>query len=191
MTSINAITNSGRKVSIVPCGVQENGNYKVTLYIDGLDGQHPYSYVGDGYIHLDADVDYTQKEIEAIKEINLYHFASKIDILTDIKEIENISVIERKKTTSELAKEYFHMLRDAFLQPKDLFSSLFNQPTKWRFKLNFKAFSKKIQKYQYKSIESLVPMRSIHIGGTFQKFYEDQSWLSDAENLKGKKIYLA
>jgi hypothetical protein len=193
METIKGITNSGKEVSIIPWGVQENGNYKVTLYIDGLNSDRPYYYPNEGYLHL-CDIEYTEKEIEAIQEITKYYFARKIEILTDIREIDHQIIIDREKTIKERIAEYFKNLFDCFFPPEDVFAAMFGQPTKRLFKLNFKKWSNrdKVKKYIYKSVDILVPIKSLHIGGSFQRYFHgDNSWLSEAEALKGEKIYLA
>lgn len=193
--TIKAITNSGRKVSIIPWGVQENGKYKVTLYIDGLNGQHPRC-CDDGYVHLIPDHEYNDAEKTEINEINKFHFANKIEFLTNVTEIISSTYITSKKTNKEILNQILKNIKNVFVEStwEDFWVNCGikeKSPIWKRLQFKPKEIKRKIYFYNYKRVEEIVPLQSLHLGGTFQKFYSDKNWIKESEELSGSQICLA
>ena len=44
---------------------------------------------------------------------------------------------------------------------------------------------------QYEDIGQVVPLAEAHLGGTWQRYYEDNTWFKEAEEIKDGRIYLA
>lgn len=136
---------------------------------------------GTGYMHIDTDRESefygkswqaNKEEYEnAVKDVVIQYFAGKAKVRSGYFRLKYLTVRKGLRPIKQI-------LHDMFFE-----TSLFGEKTV-RFKLRVRWFEKKT--YEVKD-----PMDCPPLGGTFQKYFTDNSWLKEAEKLKGETIYLA
>lgn len=166
MLTINAQTNSGSKIQIVT----DAEISFLTIY-----GDKKYYDVNDGYVHL-LDQEYTPDEIAAIKKLNTLSFAGKLpEIRTDMKSV------EYKNLTVPLAKS--QIIKS--LLPRFTITGIFGDRSLKNLRINWKpAYT------TTRMVDCLVPFE-LHLGGSWQSYYGNNDWLTEAEQIKGSRVYLA
>lgn len=178
MTTIQARANSGRTFAITHHGIRD-GLIHVSVTSESA---HPYSICDDGYIHL-IDADYTPEQIAAIKEINTYQFAERLSIESEIGEM--VSILYNAGTMP-----MYSMIRE-HLRSCDITDWLGevaapDLETAQRFPIPWA----ELNTIKWRYADALAPLNSLHLGGTWQRYYEDSSWIHEAERIKGDTIYL-
>jgi hypothetical protein len=202
---IPCVYNSGRKATVRATIGRPD---VIDIAIETERGR-PYQIVEDGYLHL--NVEFIKKDletdpnnwatgyrhqdaleiIEMVKGINKHYFAGTLTVLSDEK-----AIVDKYIRRYRSAKEVIHDIISAWRQHNRTldFEWLFYEvkKPKWWSKFTGKIrHAVTILKKQYERVEMVVPLSDAHLGGTWQEFYSDNSWLDEAETLKGGRIYLA
>jgi hypothetical protein len=178
--TIPVITGTGRR------GRVTTSNAGTYLQIDG--GNH---WDDDGYLHVDlkalpgcCEKEYQPSMVEmqeAICKINTLYFAEKLKVDNDLFRISFRIIITGVLSPIEIIREMIVYWGDV--------ADLFEDTGKkwWKYRLVIKNF----RILRRERIEVVKRMDCPPLGGTWQKFYLDNSWLKEAEALKGNKIYMA
>ncbi len=172
-------------------------------------GCFPYSYLTDGYLHIRYEEiernlsggtscpeffrQEAEQQIEMIREINKHYFAGRLTVLSDDTEIAEKTMRRERSFLQMLGavvaawKNYTDLLDFDWLlsQPLPQWSWFHRAGARSRYAL------RQVRK-QYDRIAVVQPLSDAHLGGTWQRYYDDRfTWLAEAESLKGSRIYLA
>ena len=186
--TIPVVSCKGRKGEIVL-------GSKTYLQLEGSD----YWDIHDAYLHIDCDREKelfgnqwqpTEEEyIAAVKRLCIENFAGK----TVSHELFRIS---RKAQNVGLKSpvKIFHELLAALFPPADPFADLFKGNKRIKHKIsikNLRYYFLSFTIYKKETVEVVERHGHIPFGGSWQKYFDDSSWIAQAEEIKGKKIYLA
>jgi hypothetical protein len=202
---IPCVYNSGRRATVrVTIGHPE----VIDIGID-TDRQRPYQSVVDGYLHIDTEsivrdletdphapiVGYRHKEalemVEMIKGVNTHYFAGDLQVLSDDKMIAD-SRCRRERGMRDVLRDVGDAWND-YSRTLDFAWCLseYKKPAWWRGLTGRAGYALSKLRKQHERVERLVPLSDAHLGGTWQRFYMDNSWLDQAAAIKGGRIYLA
>jgi hypothetical protein len=178
--SIPVISCNGRKGYLV---TSNSGTY---LRLDGGD----YWDVEDAYLHVDFEDrhDSTRKWIpsdegkEVIRRVTVLYFAGKLKVASDLFRIGRRVFKVGILSLTEMIKSIFYYKHEIF--------DMFNQNSKgrvwWKWRINFKNF----QFWKLERVEVVDRIGCPPLGGSWQNYFSDSSWIKEAEQLKGSQIYL-
>ncbi|MDD4986243.1 MAG: hypothetical protein PHQ43_10740 [Dehalococcoidales bacterium] len=168
MIWIKAETSAGSRVTICTDGAVSF----LTVY-----GDIRYYDWREGYIHLLPNHEYTPEEIGAIKAICIRHFADKLPEINT-----NLKVIDYRNIRVPLPVR--QVLRS--LLPSVTTRGLFGDRGWRHLRCSWRpAYTTTI------TVDCVAALQRLSLGGSWQRYFTDRSWLAEAEALKGSRVYLA
>lgn len=179
--SIPVISCNGRKGYLV---TSNSGTY---LRLDGGD----YWDVEDAYLHVDFEDRHqalkkwvpSDEEQEVIRRVIVFYFAGKLKVASDLFRIGGRVFRVGILSLTEMVKSIFYYKHEIF--------EMFNQNSKgrvwWKWRINFKDF----QFWKLERVEVVDRIGCPPLGGSWQNYFSDSSWLKETEQLKGSQIFLA
>ena len=187
--SIPVLSCKGRKGEIVL-------GSKTYLNLEGSD----YWDVYDAYLHIDSEREKevfgnqwqpTKEEyIAAVKRLCIENFAGKTVS-------HKLFIISRRAQNISLKSpvRILHEILAALFPPADPFADLFSgEKKRIKHKIsikNLRYYFLSFSIYKKETVEIVERNGHIPFGGSWQKYFDDTSWIAQAEEIKGKKIYLA
>jgi|GEM_PF-5338604 len=174
--SIPVIFNNGI-TAIIVCGNE------IYLNMPFQGSRIYYDHAFFGYMHIDEgreseffgkDYQPTFEEYqEKIKELNKVYYADKLKIDNPFFILKNIYIKKGLNSLKSILKDI--LFEDDFFTGKKNISISFKRP----------------KYYRYERLEIGEKLNCPPLGATWQKYYSDNYWLTEAEELKGDKIFLA
>lgn len=174
-----------------------NGGYRGILDTDtgivAWNGETPEKSVDVGYIHLSKER-YSSEEIEAIKDFNIRYFANH-SILRSKTPMNTSGAVARDWKPGEKERR-LKQLREAKVvsEPDDTgfwFLHLFSEG---RFffgeEQKAQALAQLEAQQQTTEYRDDLPTYDLSLGGSFQRYFLNNSWLKEAERLKGSTIFI-
>lgn len=136
-----------------------------------------------GYMHIDEsrEEEFYGKEwqptkeeyIRAVKELTINYFAGKLEIENPFFELKNMYINRKFRSIKAIASDILFEY-NFFTEKRSLKISL-----------------RGIKYFQYTQIEVAQKTKCPRLGGTWQKYFQDKNWITEAEKIKGETIYLA
>ena len=146
----------------------------------------PKERVDVGYLHLPKDETHTPEEIKKIQRIVIEYFAGvfKPKSSTPMKAAGRVARLwkpgEKEKKLREIRAQ------EVVPEDADLIDRMFKMTKEKKTRL-----LKETEESSTTSDWGTVEEFDLSLGATFQRYFKDQSWLEDAEKLKGGRIYLS
>ncbi len=155
----------------------------------------PKEYVWLGYVHLPSEDIHNEEEIAAIREFHIRNAAHKIMIRSTIPFIK-FDYITRSWLLGEKEADVQRLLDRSYVGEVDYneLDSVFTQnPVVRVFKTEAErqGVIEKIMAQPTKREYGKVLVNILYLGASWQKYHKNDSWIKEAEAMKGEKIYFA
>jgi len=168
--TIPVITNNGREGIVV---TSTHGTY---LDLQGS----PYWSPRDAYLHIDGRISNLETQ-SAIRFLNIQYFAGAL-------RMECNGLFRRARRTIRIGISFSAALRSIFVYRGSLMAHIGMEPKKW---WQWRICPSRINIWSTRTIEVVDQFDCPPLGASWQRYYEDRTWLKTAEKIKGDRIYLA